>query len=790
MADEVELVQIDATAINAAIDKTTVNIIELTAAQKALREDSKKTDKQLEEEGKERKNLSKQMALNGEKLKGLKKERGDNIKLLTAEVGSLDQLKKRNAQLIKDRQKLNLNTKAGRKELAKINAELKRNQAQITKNSEGFADFTGNQQKMTESMSAMPGSVGRIGGAFTQLKTVLMANPILLIITGIVAAFAAMRAALQRSEEGQNALAKIGAVLGTALNVLLDIFTGLAEAIVSAFSDPKQAVIDLWQVIKENLVNRIQGVADLFIGLKDVGVNTFKLIGASIKNVWSDNQAAVDEAKNNIVEAAKEMGTALVQAGTGLDAEGQAAALQFVVDKMREVSEEARIAADLANRQAALDKLARDTLVDTAELRREISELRAEASDKEGVAAQDRLDALDKAIALEGQILELNQSIAQEKVNLKAAQNALGASTKEDLDEEAQLRAELIALETANANARRKLQSERQTAIREIAAEETAIESRRQAAVLKLTELEAAALVKTAENLEAKKELLIAAENEEFARLIQNKDLLDEELELLEVEHLATLAKINEDYRIKQAKEDEKAAAKKKQGLSSGASSALGINNNLFSAISSGQQLALDAQLAAAEGNEEKQDEIRREFAKKQQSAAVGKALIGGALAIIQAFAQLGPIAGAIAAVAVGATTGVQISQIKKQKFANGGEVKAWNVSGPSHAQGGIPLTIGGRPAGEIEGNEGVYVVNKRDNPAAIAALSSINSVSGKSFAPSNYMQDGGEAVAAAGGMTFEQALAIAEARPVVVQVVDINDGQAIEAQVIGNGEI
>ena len=72
-------------------------------------------------------------------------------------------------------------------------------------------------------MSGMPGVVGRIGGSFQSLTRILQANPILLILTGIIGAFAALRAALKRSEEGQNALAKIGAVLGAGLNVLLEI---------------------------------------------------------------------------------------------------------------------------------------------------------------------------------------------------------------------------------------------------------------------------------------------------------------------------------------------------------------------------------------------------------------------------------------------------------------------------------------------------------------------------------------------------------------------------------------
>lgn len=76
---------------------------------------------------------------------------------------------------------------------------------------------------------------------------------------------------------------------------------------------------------------------------------------------------------------------------------------------------------------------------------------------------------------------------------------------------------------------------------------------------------------------------------------------------------------------------------------------------------------------AIREDSERKKLEIQKEYFEKDKKAKIAQALINAALAIIQAFAQLGPIAGAIAAVGVGITTGFQIAQIKNQKFAKGG---------------------------------------------------------------------------------------------------------------------
>lgn len=90
------------------------------------------------------------------------------------------------------------------------------------------------------------------------------------------------------------------------------------------------------------------------------------------------------------------------------------------------------------------------------------------------------------------------------------------------------------------------------------------------------------------------------------------------------------------------------------------------------------------AKIKAAEGNAtlqealelervEKEEKIRREAFEKEKKARIAQALIGAALAIVQAFGQLGPIAGAIAAVGVTVATGLQIAAIRNSTFADGG---------------------------------------------------------------------------------------------------------------------
>jgi hypothetical protein len=116
---------------------------------------------------------------------------------------------------------------------------------------------------------------------------------------------------------------------------------------------------------------------------------------------------------------------------------------------------------------------------------------------------------------------------------------------------------------------------------------------------------------------------------------------------------------------------------------------------------------------------EKKAAQERYEIAKKefesQKAFQIGQALIGAAQGIIQAF-QLGPIAGAIAAILVGATTAAQIAAIRSQK----------PPAAPGFAKGVIGLNG--------QGNE-----TSDSIPAMLSKGESVITANGTNFAQSNY---------------------------------------------------
>ena len=132
-----------------------------------------------------------------------------------------------------------------------------------------------------------------------------------------------------------------------------------------------------------------------------------------------------------------------------------------------ETRKEIAIAGELADKRAKADIQERKLLLERAEANRKIAELREKAADKENVTVEERIKAIDEAGRIEEDITNKEIENARLRFEAKKEENALSESTKEDLDEEAQLQAELINLQTARLTKQKALTAEVTTARRE-----------------------------------------------------------------------------------------------------------------------------------------------------------------------------------------------------------------------------------------------------------------------------------------------------------------------------------
>ena len=111
--------------------------------------------------------------------------------------------------------------------------------------------------------------------------------------------------------------------------------------------------------------------------------------------------------------------------------------------------------------------------------------------------------------------------------------------------------------------------------------------------------------------------------------------------------------------------------------------------------------------------------EIELKAFKANQAIQAVQATIAGALAIVQAFAQLGPIAGAVAALGIGVTTAIQVGSILTAK----------PPSPPAFAKGGLITGEGSGTSDSIHAlvSNGESIINARSTSAFAPLLSAIN---------------------------------------------------------------
>lgn len=279
---------------------------------------------------------------------------------------------------------------------------------------------------------------------------------------------------------------------------------GVNNSLEETSDKTEKATADL-TVMSDQLDKTTGGAITKFKGLKGVLGGTtkgFKTLGGAIKataigllviaigaliqsfksseegqNRFAKIMLQIGVVVGNVTDIISDLGEAVFAAGKALiklakgDLKGAAMAWSEVKENIKETSDgianfgeetkkEIKIAGDLANARARADKLERALLVDRAEADRKRAELLEKAVDRENFTTKQRIQFLEDAGKLEEQIT--NQEIEAAKIRLqtKIQENALSKSTKEDKDEEANLQAELIRLETARLTKQKEVTSQ------------------------------------------------------------------------------------------------------------------------------------------------------------------------------------------------------------------------------------------------------------------------------------------------------------------------------------------
>ena len=317
--------------------------------------------------------------------------------------------------------------------LKELNKERKKANETLKESEENAADYGGVlgmvDQKtggLISSIGGMTKSIGSATKGFNLMKIAIIGTG----IGALLIALTSLSAAFTSSEEGQNTWNKIMAVLGATVSVFTDRLASLGRGLISLFTDPIETLKGFGNSIQEFVMDKI-----------DLAVESLGFMGSAISKLFSgDFSGALDDAGKGIVGLNRALNPAVIITE---------ALVNSTKDLITELSKEAKIAGQISDDRAKADKLDRQLIEDRAEANRKRAELLEKAVNKEKYSTLERIEFLKEAGRLEDEITKQEVAAAELRLKAKIAENALGDSTKEDLEEEATLKANLINLETA-----------------------------------------------------------------------------------------------------------------------------------------------------------------------------------------------------------------------------------------------------------------------------------------------------------------------------------------------------
>jgi hypothetical protein len=389
-------IKLDIEATNTALKEYGANLADISKAQKDITAGTKEQVEMAEREEKAKKKT---------------------IEAIKAEEGSIKALREENKKLTAERNNTSLATDEGRKRVAQLNRELDENNKIIkdnvdayTKQKIGIGDYSGALDKLIPGLGATTNGLKATG----KEMWALVSNPLGATLAVLGLAFGALMKYFKGSEEGQNQLNKIMLIGSTIMEKIWDVVENVGEAIYNAFTNPKQALLDLVDLIKTNLVNRFTALGVIMDGIVNLDF--------------------------------KKVANGVLQLGTGVeDVIGKVGRLaQEVTGKVNEAITQAN---KLAALQRKIDEDDRAALVERARVSLEVAKLREKAISEEG---DERRKTIEQAIKLEKSLSDAEVDRAQTK--LEQARLELEAN---GADKEAKMKVAEAEAAVINAQAER-----------------------------------------------------------------------------------------------------------------------------------------------------------------------------------------------------------------------------------------------------------------------------------------------------------------------------------------------
>lgn len=438
---------------------------------------------------------------------------------------------------------INIKVKTGNseKDVKKVNKALKETKETSKETKGSLEGITGVLDGVTggavSKFKSMTGAIKGVNMGFKSMRLAIIGTG----IGALVIAVTSLIAAFKSSEEGQNKWNKIMGVVGALTGNIVDLFADLGDMIIWAFEHPKEALNNFIKLIKENIINRFNGLLELIPNL-----------GKAISELFS----------GNFKEAGKIALNSVAKVVSGVDdLTGKIkAATEATKEFIKEQINEANAAAKVADMRAKADKIERDLIVRRSELESKIAQLRLKSRQEDQFSAEERKQALLDAQKLEDELLDKETEFLTLRRDATILENTFSRTNKENLTKEAEAVAAVNRQVAARANVARQLQRELNTIQGQIDSEQNAIQAAEIARIKELDTLKKSIRDATALEEDQKRDLEIQKVLEHYDALIvaaqaQGMDTFDLEFAQL---------KATQDLRAKFDAEDTKRADEKR----------------------------------------------------------------------------------------------------------------------------------------------------------------------------------------------------------------------------------
>jgi DNA repair exonuclease SbcCD ATPase subunit len=321
---------------------------------------------------------------------------------------------------------------------------------EVSKSAEGLNENLKETEKTTEKTSKAVKKTkdtfsdlpGPIGGVISALKDTgkamyaLVANPIGAVLAAIAATLFTLFKAFTSTNDGADRFDAALAGLKTGLDVVLNSLSKFAEALIGLFENPKQALKDFGNLIKENITNRFEGLIELVPALGNAISLLFKGEFKAAGKVATDAVAKVGLGVENITD---KVGNAITEIG------------KVVGEANKAAKESAKIEAILQG----IEDAERSLRIERSKQARQTAAARLLMED-ETASYDERIAALKEVQASEETLAAKELVIAKQKANAIIARNKLTSASDEALAQEAEAIAKVNELETESIIRRRK----------------------------------------------------------------------------------------------------------------------------------------------------------------------------------------------------------------------------------------------------------------------------------------------------------------------------------------------